>query len=63
MINLYTPFSYSFSNAGTVSNFWTPHDEIVRGYFELSLPRKAKWQAQVFRAHGIRPTWQDVLQM
>ena len=60
MINLYTPFSYSFGNARTVFNFWTPHDEIVRGYFELSLPRKAKSQAQVSRAHGISPTRQDV---
>ena len=25
---------YSFGNVGTVQNFWTPHDEILRGYLE-----------------------------
>ena len=27
-------YDYSFGNVGTVSNFWTPHDEILRGYLE-----------------------------
>ena len=41
MIKVYTPFFffYSFGNVGT---------EILRGYFELSLPSKTKSQAQVF---------------
>ena len=25
---------YSFDNVGTVSNFWIPHDEILRGHLE-----------------------------
>ena len=25
---------YSFGNVETVQNFWTPHDEILRGYLE-----------------------------
>ena len=47
MIKVYTPFFfYSFGNVGT---------EILRGYFELSLPCKTKSQAQVFWANGDWP--------
>ena len=43
----------TLSNVGTVSNYWTPRDEILRGYFELTLPSKTKSQAQVFRAYEV----------
>ena len=52
MIKVYTPFSYSFGNVGTVSNFWTPHEEILRGSFELALSSKTKSRGQVFRAYA-----------
>ena len=52
MIKVYTPFSYSFGNVGTVSNFWTPHEEILRGSFELALSSKTKSRDRVFRAYA-----------
>ena len=61
MIKVYTPFSYSFGNVGTVSNFWTPHEEILRGSFELALSSKTKSRGQVSRAHADEPTRQDVI--
>ena len=55
MIKVYTPFSFSFGNVGTVSNFWTPHEEILRGSFELALSSKTKSRGQVSRAHADEP--------
>ena len=52
LIKVCTTFSYSFGNTGTVSNFWTPHDEILRGPFEVTLSGKTKSQGQVSRAHA-----------
>ena len=52
MIKVYTSFSYSFGNVGTVSNFWTPHEEILRGSFEFALSSKTKSRGQVFRAYA-----------
>ena len=60
MIKVSTLFSYSF---GTISNFWTPNDEIVRIYVELTLPRKQNSRLKFFEFMEISPTWQDVLQM
>lgn len=37
MIQVWVSFSYSFGNVGSVSIFSTPHDLILRGYFELML--------------------------
>ena len=34
MIKVCTPFSYSLVNVETVSNFWIPHDVILRISFE-----------------------------
>ena len=42
-----TPFSYSFGSIGTVSNFWTLHEEIL-----LSRVGKTKSRGQVSRAHA-----------
>ena len=52
MIKVCTPFSYSFGKVGTVSNFWTPHEEILRGSLELALSSKTKSRGQVSRAHA-----------
>ena len=52
MIKAHTPFSNSFGNVGTVSNFWTPQEEILRGSFELALSSKTKSRGQVSRAHA-----------
>ena len=44
MIQVCTPFSTSFGNVWTVSKFWTPHDEILRGKTKSrnSPPNKAR---------------------
>ena len=44
MIQVCTPFSSSFGNLWTVSKFWTPHDEILRGKTKSrnSPPNKAR---------------------
>ena len=47
MIKVCTPFSYSFGNIGTDSNFWTRHDKILRGSFEITLSGKTKSWGQV----------------
>ena len=47
MIKVCTPFSYPFGNIGTVSNFWTPHDKILQGSFEVTLSGKIKSWGQV----------------
>ena len=60
MIKVCTPFSYSFGNIGTVSNFWTPHYKILRVSFEVRLSGKTKSWGQVSRAQ-ISPTQQDVI--
>ena len=52
MIKVYTPFSYSFGNVATVSNFWTPHEEILRRSFELALSSKTKSRGQVSRTRA-----------
>ena len=63
MIKVSTLFCYSFGNVGAVSNFWTPNDEIVRIYVELTLPSKQNSRLEFFEFMEISPTWQDVLQM
>ena len=64
MIKVYTPFSYSFGNVGTVSNFWTPHKEILRGSFFLSSSRYLARQnhgVKFLELMQISPTRQDVI--
>ena len=51
-----TPFPYSFDNIGTVCKFWTPHDGISRGYFELSLPSKQNHRFKFLELMKISPT-------
>ena len=61
MIKVYTPFSYSFGNVGTVSNFWTPHEEILLGSFELALFSKTNRGVKFLQLMQISPTRQDVI--
>ena len=52
IIKVCTPFSYSFGNIGTVSNFWTPHNEILWGSYEVKSSGKTKSRGQVSRARA-----------
>ena len=51
----------TFGNVRTDSDFRTPHDEILRDYFELTLTSNRR--LKFFEHMEISPTRQDVLQM
>ena len=51
-----TPFSYSFGSIGTVSNFWTPHEEIL-----LSRVVRQNRGVKFLELMQISPTRQDVI--
>ena len=59
MIKVCTPFSYSFGNIGTDSNFWTCHDKILRVSFEITLSGKQNRGVKFLELVQISPTRQD----
>ena len=60
-LKVYNGLFLTLGNVRTVSDFGTPHEEILRDYFELTLTNNRR--LNFFEHMEISPTRQDVLQM